>query len=311
MTTILREATQSPGEGEFRASMVRAWADLDRLDAATIQRVRDRIAALRADILDRLAAMPTVEIDGVETFQATSLRAFAAELEAAAARYAQRASLDLGNDLRAAAASSDQAHRDALAALARTLGVPPSLIVLSPLGIADAQIEAAIVFTTGAIKGVSQRIEAGVTAEIQAVVFGGRSRWDAVRNIRDLLATEPSRSGTALTGKALGELTSLAVAIERTALEMAFNIAADQAYRQALEELPDLSVEWVATRGPRTCPRCTALNGKRKDPMKAFPGGVIAPPLHGRCRCRIVAHLPSWGAAPVTPQAEVGKQAAS
>lgn len=298
MTSILREAASSPGEREFRASMDRAWADLDRMDAAALRRVRERIAELRADVLDRLAGLPTATVDGVETFQSTSLRAFAAELDDAAARYAQRAGMDLGNDVRATAALSDEAHRSALAALARANDVPPSMIILSPLGIADHQIEAAVLFSNSAITNVSQAVIQTVNAELQAVVFGGQSRWDAVRNIRAALGT---------TGQNIGALTARADMIARTGLIVAFNIAAEHSYRQATEELPDLRVEWVATRGPRTCPTCTALNGTRKKPGGTFPGGVVAPPRHNRCRCRVAAYLPAWGPEPVTPQSGVGK----
>jgi SPP1 gp7 family putative phage head morphogenesis protein len=286
VTIILREAAQSPGERAFRASMERAWAELDRLDADALRRVRDRIAEFRADILDRLADLPTATIDDVETFQATSLRAFAAELEDAGARYAQRASLELGHDLRAAGAMSDAAHRAALAALARANDVPPSLIVLSPLGIADEQIEAAVLFSNSAITNVSQAVIQTVNAELQRVVFGGGSRWDAIKNIRAALAT---------TGQNPGALTSRAEMIARTGLIATFNIAAEHAYRQATDELPDLQVEWMATPGARTCPTCSALNGKRKAPGGTFPGGVVAPPRHPRCRCRVVAYLPAWG----------------
>jgi hypothetical protein len=273
---------------------VRAWAAMDHMDDESARRVLQRVAEMRADIFDRLAALPTAEIDGVQTFQSTSLRAFAAELDDAANRFAQRYSMDLGNDMRAMAAFSDEAHRTALSNLARSMDVPPALISFSPLGLANDQIEAAILFDTQAVKGVSQRIAAGVQAEIQKVVFGGQSRWDAVRNIRALLAGEPGWEKRPPRGKALGKLTQQALTIERTSLIAAFSISADHAYRQALDELPDLMTEWMATDGPRTCQRCRALNGKKKNPRGTFPGNVVAPPLHSRCRCRTVAWMPEW-----------------
>lgn len=286
MTTILREATSSHGERELRRSMERAWADLDRLDAAALRRVRDRIAEFRADVLDRLAGLPTTTVDGVETFQATSLRAFAAELDAAAARYAQRASVELGNDLRAAGAMSDAAHRDALSALARATGVPPSMIVLSPLGIADEQIEAAVLFSNSAITNVSQAVIQTVNAELQRVVFGGGSRWQAVQNIRAALGT---------TGQNVGPLTKRAESIARTGLIAALNVSAEHSYRQALDELPGLMKEWMTAKDRRVDPKCAALNGQRAKPGEPFSGGVMAPPLHQNCRCRTVAWLPAWG----------------
>lgn len=291
MTILLFEAAQSPGEREFRASMNRTWKALDQMDTAAGRRVLDRISELRADVLDRLAALPTATIDGVETFQSTSLRAFAAELDDAAGRYARRYSLDLAQDMRGASALSDEAHRDALTSLARARDVPPALISFTPLGVTDTQIEAAVLFNNSAIQRVSQEVIGTVNRELQAVMFGGQSRWDAVKNIRAALGT---------TGKSLGALTNRALMIERTGLIAAFNIAAEHAYRQSLEELPELQVEWMATQGPRTCPICASLNGKRKKPGGTFPGGIVAPPRHPRCRCRVVAHLPDWER-PLTP----------
>ena len=306
--TLLLEAQTSPGERDMRAEMVRTWRQLDQMDVEAERRVLERVAAMRAEIMDRLAALPTVEIDGTETFASTSLRAFAAELDDVANRFAQRYALELTNDIHQTAAFSDEAHRAALSSLARSMDVPPALISFSPLGVSAEQIEAAVLMNTQAVRGVSQRIVSDVNAEIQRVVFGGQSRDDAVRNIRDMLAADPKWAGKVATGRALGRLTQQAVTIERTSLEMAFNLAADHAYRQSLEELPTLMVEWVATRGPRTCQRCASLNGKRKAPRGTFPGNVIAPPLHSRCRCRLVAWMPDWGPKTVTPQSEIGRQ---
>jgi hypothetical protein len=133
-----------------------------------------------------------------------------------------------------------------------------------------------------------------VNQEIQRVVFGGQSRWDAVRTIRDMLAADPKWAGKVLAPKTLGRLTQQAVTIERTGIMSVFNIAADHAYREALDELPDLMVEWVTAKDSRVDARCVALNGKRKMPRGTFPGGVIAPPLHARCRCRTQPWLPGW-----------------
>lgn len=289
MTLVLLEATRP--QITLQAEMKRVWARMDRLDAASARRVLAAVEDMRKDILDRLAALPTVTIDDRETFQATMLRAFAAELDEIAARFAQRVTRELSEDMRAVVRFSDEAHRGALTALSRALGVPPSLISLSPFGLADDQIEAAVLLNTQAIKGVSQRVAVTVNAELQRVVFGAGSRWDAIKAIREALATERK---TAPSGKVLGRLTQQAMTIERTAIMMAFNLSADHAYRQVTEEIPDLTVTWLSARDKRVDPLCTSLDGKQKEPRGTFPGNIVAPPRHARCRCRTIASLPDW-----------------
>jgi SPP1 gp7 family putative phage head morphogenesis protein len=284
VTLILLEATRP--QIAYQAEMRRVWAQMDRMDAEARLKVFAAVDEMRKDVLDRLAALPTVTIDGAETFQATSLRMFAAELDEAADRFARQYAMTLAGDMRAAAAYSDEANRDALDRLARAQGVPPALIRLSPLGVSDAQMEAAVLLNQSAIRNVSQAVVSTVNREIQAVVFGGQSRWDAIRNIRDALKT---------TGKDIGSLTRRAETIERTGLIAAFNVAAEHSYRQAREELPDLEVEWVTVQDSRVDPICRGLSGALKKPGESFPGGYIAPPVHPRCRCRIVGSMPGWG----------------
>lgn len=289
MNVVLLEAARPAGQRELEAEMRRVWSQLERMDRAAAQRVLDAVASMRADVLDRLAGIPTVTIDQQETFQATSLRTLAIELTDALDRFERRYSLLLGEDMRAAASYSDEAHRAALSQLARATGVPQSFIIMSPLSTSDAQMEAAALLNQGAIRNVSQAVVQQINREIQAVVFGAQSRSEAIKNIRAALGT----------GRNLGSLTQRAMTIERTALIQAFNVAADHAYRQALEELPDLMVEWVTVQDRRVDPVCVGLSGKRKHPRGTFPGGYIAPPAHPRCRCRLVASLPAWGDVPL------------
>ena len=285
MNLRLLEAQRADPARELQREMVRVWSQMDRIDRDAAQRVLNAVAEMRRDVLDRLAALPTVTIDDHDSFEATALRGFAIDLQDAARRFEDRYSLLLGEDMRAAAGAMDEAHRAALTQLARSSGVPQSFITMSPLGLSDTQMEAAILLNNSAIRNVSQSVVTRVNAEIQAVVYGGQSRWDAVKNIRDALGT----------GKNLGALTNRAITIKRTGVMMAFNIAADHAYRQALEELPDLQVEWVTAKDKRVDPLCVSMNGKRKEPRGTFPGGIVAPPRHPRCRCRTVAYLPVWG----------------
>ena len=289
IAVIAREnkaARKPAAQRELEAEMRRVWAQLDQMDDAAARMVLDHVATMRASILDRLAALPTATIDDQETFQSTYLRQFAGDLDDIAARFAQRYSLDLGEAMRATAAYSDEAHRAALTQLARSTGVPPSLISMSTLGLADDQVAAAVLFNNSAISNVSQAVVQAVNKEIQAVVFGGQSRWEAVKNIRAALAT---------TGKSLGALTNRALTIERTGMIAVLNVAAEHSYRQAVEELPELQKEWLTARDKRVDPICTGLSGARAKPGERFPGGYMAPPAHPRCRCRLTGYLSAWG----------------
>lgn len=284
MSLRLLEAQRIDPARELQREMVRVWSQMDRIDRDAAQRVLNAVAEMRRDVLDRLAALPTVTIDDQDTFEATALRGFAIDLQDAARRFEERYSLLLGEDMRAAAGAMDEAHRAALTQLARSSGVPQSFITMSPLGLSDTQMEAAILLNNSAIRNVSQSVVTRVNAEIQAVVYGGQSRWDAVKNIRDALGT----------GQSLGALTNRAITIERTGVMQAYGVATEHAYRQALEELPELQSEWVTAKDKRVDPICVALNGKRKRPGGTYPGGIVAPPAHPRCRCRQTAWLPQW-----------------
>lgn len=283
MRVALREA--APGQNALQQEMRRVWSEMDSIDDATARRVLTAVAGMRKDVLDRLMALPTVQIDGQDTYQSTALRTFAGDLDRLADQFATSYSQLLGQDMRDLVRVSDEAHRAALANLAQATGVPQNVIKMSPLGLSDAQIEAAVLLNQSAIKNVSQAAVSAINKEIQAVVFGGQSRWDAIRNIRSALATE---------GAKLGAITNRAMTIERTAMIQAFNVAADHAYRQAVEEFPELQVEWITAKDKRVDPICVGLSGAKKKPGGTFPGGYPAPPAHPRCRCRIVPVLPEW-----------------
>ena len=301
--TALLEAPRRPQmQRDLQAAMVEVWAQLDNLDVETQRRILQRVAEMRGEIIDQLSALQTlVDEDGNETWRATELRSFEAELRRIAGEFAARLGRELGDDLERAAGLADVGYRDALSALARGLGVPAPLISLSPLGLSSDLVQAATLYNASSFRGLGERIVSDVNREVQRVVFGGQSRWDAVRNIREMLAADPKWAGQKLPPKTLGRLTSYATMVERTAVMSVFNIAADRAYREALDELPELRVEWMTVKDSRVDATCVALHGERKDPRGTFPGGLIAPPAHPRCRCRTVAWMPGWASLGVTP----------
>ena len=294
--TLLLEAKKlSQEQRDLQDAMKRVWSDIDALDAETERRILARVVEMRREVMDRLTALPTTtDADGNETWQTTSQRGFEAELRRITGEWSARLGVEMTDDLERAAGLADVGYRGALSSMARGAGVSPPLITLSPLGLSSDLVQAAALYNSSALRGVSERMVADVNRELQRVVFGGQSRWDAVANIRDMLAADPKWAGKKLEPKTLGKLTQAAITIERTGIMSVFNIAADRAYREALDELPELMVEWMTVKDSRVDAACVALHGKRKDPRGTFPGGVIAPPLHPRCRCRTVAWMPGW-----------------
>lgn len=279
MTALLEAKRQPQMQQDLQAAMIDVWGQLDHLDAETKKRILARVAEIRAEILDRLAALPTTtDPDGQESWQTTSLRALDADLRELVRRWSEQLSTELGADLQQAADLADVGYRDALSQLARAQGVPAPLIRLSPIGVSSGLVQAATLYNASAFRGLGERIIAEVNREIQRVAFGGQSRWDAIRNIREHLAADPRHAG-----KPIGKLTSYATMVERTALMSVFNAAAEHAYREAAEELPDLMTEWVTVKDSRVDAACVALGGTRKKPGQSFAPGVIAPPLHPRC----------------------------
>jgi hypothetical protein len=290
---LLREARKprpdpNPDQREYEAAVNRIFRRVDDLDREAARRVLARIAELRADIVDRVSEIPTVDLDGVETWQATSLRAFRSELDRMTEQFTRRYAAELADDIRTAGTDTAREHQEALTRLALRSGVPRMVISFGPFGLVRDQIEAAVLYSADLAQKLQPTIVERVTREIQAVVFGGQTRPAAVRNIRDALATAPGGRN-----RKIGGLTMRALSIERTELIRVLNLSNQWAIRNAEEELPGIRKEWVAYPGAEA--RCAALNGKRVAPMEAFPGGVTAPPLHSSCRCRVVAWMPGWG----------------
>lgn len=295
MTTALREAV-SP-QARYYADTRDIFRELDNLEHDALRRILARVDELRRDVTDRLLSLvTTLNPDGTETWQAWQLRAYQHELEQAAQRWGDRVRADLAQDLQGAA-DLGKAQMPALSALAQAEGVPAALVSFGVVGVLDQQVATAILHSADYIKAVQQNVIVGVNREIQAVVFGGQSRYDAVQNIRAKLATQPSRTSKA-GRKRFGSLTYQAARVEQNELLTVYNRAADFSLQQAADELPTALKEWVTVLDGRADEICRALSGKRVKPNGLFLGGVSAPPIHVGCRCRTVMWMPNWPADP-------------
>ena len=268
------------------------FRQLERLEGEALRRILTRLVEVRRDVIDRLTSLPTfTNEDGTATWQANQLRLFRHELEDAIHRFGMQYTAGLADDL-TAAANLGKLQMDTLASLAQAVGVPRVVISFGPLGLLDDQIASVILHSSQLIKSVEQSMITAIDRQLQMTVLGGQSRWDTVRAIRDLLATDPRRVNGV---RRFGSLTSQAVRIEQTELIRVFNVANEFAIRQAQEELPGIMKEWVTILDSRADPICRGLSGKRAKPGEAFPGGYQRPPdPHPGCRCRLVSFLSDW-----------------
>jgi SPP1 gp7 family putative phage head morphogenesis protein len=82
-----------------------------------------------------------------------------------------------------------------------------------------------------------------------------------------------------------------AEAIARTELNKAANSAHLEQLFQLQPQLPTIIGRWSSAMCGNMCRICAALNGKKARPGEAFPGGIVAPPRHVRCRCCLVSEI--------------------
>lgn len=277
---------RSKEDRELLAAVAVVWAAIDQIDAASTGRMLGHVADLRRELVDLLAGLPTMTTaEGDAVLSPTYLSLFASDLRRAVERFSDRLARALADDLTQAADVADSGFRDALSTYARAIGVPPSSIVLRPLGTTSALTVSALAFNQSAVRSLGERIAATASLNVQRVAFGGQSLADAVSSVRAGLATGTAHDAT------LGRMASQAVSIGRTGVYSIANASADHAMQESVEELPDLGMEWQAVLDRRTDTVCRNMDGERRPVGGMFPGGLVAPPLHTGCRCRLLPVL--------------------
>lgn len=80
--------------------------------------------------------------------------------------------------------------------------------------------------------------------------------------------------------------------INRLHKQRARTIARTELARQTQNEIllsanPNQRKRWITHRDEKTCPQCGPLHRRVFDLDNVFPGGMLTPPLHPNCRCRI------------------------
>ncbi len=81
---------------------------------------------------------------------------------------------------------------------------------------------------------------------------------------------------------------SRAAIIARTETTRAYSLGSIAAFQ--VSGVVD-RLEWLTAQDEKTCPECSALDGRVTDMGKAFDGGVMFPPAHPNCRCALLPVL--------------------
>lgn len=270
----------------FENGVDKLWRQVDNLSAQSQRDIIMKVAEIRREIVDKLSGAPVVTgLGGVETLDPQFLAGYRDQLHNLLVQWARDLVDNSGSTVERAANLGVGGYDKLLAELS---GAPFTTLSPSIMGLAPELVQAASLFTAEQFRGLANEVQTTVANQVQRAVFGGQSRWDAVRNIRDALKGQPGQTQN------LGSLTSKATSIERTAIMSVFNAAAQVSYIRAEASLPGLKVEW-STAGQKTvCPKCAGVNGERKKPREKFSIGVLAPPAHPRCRCRVIAWRADW-----------------
>lgn len=273
--------SKKPAE-QFDSEVSDLWAILDKMGDQADSRTIRMLNEVRKHMVDRLLALPGYQLEpgGPDVVPAQLLVTYLDEVESILRTWAQVALSQ--NDIEGAADLGTHGYTNALRALA---GLPASGITSSMIGLTPDLVAAALNYRAASFKQLAAATHASIAEEMQKVIFGQQSRWDAVVAIRKELDT--SHDG-------LGKATKLATKIERTALISIFNAASAKTLTDAEKDLPSVMKEWSAAHQKSTCERCRRLNGKRVKPKETFERGILAPPLHFQCRCRVVAWMPEW-----------------
>ena len=270
----------------FENGVDKLWRQVDTMSAQSQRDIITRVAAIRKEIVDKLSGAPVVTgLGGVETIDPQFLMGYRNELTSLLVGWA-RDVIDKSAGTMEKAANLGVGGYDKL--LAELSGATLSPLTPGVMGLAPEVVQAASLFTAEQFRGLANEVQTTVANQVQRAVFGGQSRWDAVRNIRDALKGQPGQTQN------LGSLTSKAVSIERTAIMSVFNAAAQVSYIRAESALPGLKVEWSSAGQKTVCSKCRSVDGERKKPREKFSIGVLAPPAHPRCMCRVIAWRADW-----------------
>lgn len=260
-----------------RAAVLRAIRALirrgDRLSAETLQAFEDA----RNEILGRL-------LSGAETeLSAARLRVLLSEVEPRLDRLA----VDLQAKYRGvfsqtAIAEIRQAQEEVRhllpPAVAHSLPMPPK--------VPDEMVQHVIEDGAKLIKVPVEELKTNIRRELTAAMINGdHVKPTAQRILAQGLTLDGMKKPVFKTAEERAEV------IARTELSKAANSAHLSQYRRMAERFPTLVLRWSASMCAHMCKRCQSMHDVIVRPGESFPVGVAAPPLHPRCRCRVVSEI--------------------
>lgn len=154
-----------------------------------------------------------------------------------------------------------EAAQDALDALPWAISIDMDLV--------NAQAaEWARIYTYDLISGINKTTQARLQQAINNWIEAGEDFPSLVQRVQDIF-NNPVRA-------------EMIAATEVTRVYAEANTRAWKATGVVKER------EWQTAADERVCPICGPLQGKRAKLGKPFPGGIMNPPAHPRCRCWVV-----------------------
>lgn len=163
------------------------------------------------------------------------------------------------------------------------------------------------------VVGVGQSTRAAIRATVVNALEQGQGIPEAAKAIRQVVGLHPAWAAAvrrvhaeSLAGGATPEIADRVAQrarsrlirrrsenIARTEIMRAVNEGSHAAWSTAaalgLWGDGEPEREWLTASDERTCPICRPLNGVRVSGLdSSFPGGVVMPPRHPSCRCRVI-----------------------
>lgn len=280
----------TPEQKAFQAALKERLAERGRNLQATEQLVLSQFTALRGDVTQLLAALPS-------DFNQWRLPQILAQLDAVLQGATGRAAGAADAGIRTAWQQGEDFIDKPLAAA--------GINVEATLPLLDATVLAQLrSFVSLRLKDVGAEATTAISRQLSLVTIGGQSPFDAIKAVNVILDTESPRRATT---------------IVRTEVSRAFAMASDQRLTQAAAKVPGLQKQWRRSGKLHSRANHDAADGQVVDAGKPFvlqtsngpielmyPHDPAAPPSETiNCGCLALPFKASWkvstpGAKPFT-----------
>lgn len=272
-----------------RREVLRAMAALQRRAAQVARRTLEAYERARVELLGRLA-------DGDETpLSLQRLGHMVGQVEQRLTALRPELGRILGNGI---AQTVRQEAEVAVGEVKLALGkrfvdaLPPAQAAVFSPAVPHGMVEALSGQAFDRIKATTADLQARIRAELTQSMMQGEGADKAARRVLGagvtLNGVNPAVPYTSVYARA--------EAIALTEMSDAANAAHAATYQRLAQATPGLRQRWSAALCSTTCAACKQLNGQVRGPGEYFSAGRfrgLRPPAHPRCRCRLVAVVPS------------------